>query len=817
MKYPERKWTIYVIHHSHTDIGYTERQEKIEQFHIDFIHQALSILASIESGERKDWAGFKWTCETFWAVERFWEQASEETREQFVRAVQSGAIGLSANYLNMTELIDGSLLRNMIAKSIRFAESHDIKVDSAMTADINGYSWGFAQELADAGVEHLLSCVHPHHGMFPLWKKQTPFWWETPKGNRLLVWNGDHYNLGNDFGFAPKATHSYVILDEFPNETNRENHWEVLEKRVFRYLSQLEAEKFPYSFVPVAVSGLMTDNAPPNAGIIPLLQEWNEKHGDLVELKMVTLSEFFTIFKPHADSIPVYKGDWPDWWSDGVASTAISTQVFRQAKRTLRLVKQLDPEHQVNSPDKIEEIEYQLIQYAEHTWGHSHSVSEPWNPHVQSLRVRKDAYAANASRLTSVALDRILRHRGEAELYPDRPFTYKVINPTAEPVEDVAFLHIDYWECPVFKHGMEVVEIETGSVVPHQIKAISRGWQIIIQVKLNAGEEQSYMLRPAVIESHITTINADLIGSDGVRDVVPFHPIDNPEKIRISEHKISTPYVHISWKAGEGITSWIDLTTGIDLLQESEHAPFTPVYEVTPVQNEAEIMSVRRGMGRNRKGFNVQRSVGRLVRIKTGEQGEMYGTIELQYEVAGMSYYSVFVTAYANMPRVDVAVRLHKDSVWSPENVYVSLPFRASEDEDEQLWLEKAGCMIRPGEDQLPGTCIDFYCIQEGLAFVSPQAGLALATPDAPLIQLGSIEHQARHLHQQSAKGKEPGHLYAWVLNNFWETNFQATVGGFYEFRYLLQWGNDLADANAAIGRCHQMNNGIVAFRTSSK
>ncbi|WP_238555776.1 hypothetical protein [Paenibacillus alvei] len=26
---PNRAWTIYAIHHSHTDIGYTERQEKL--------------------------------------------------------------------------------------------------------------------------------------------------------------------------------------------------------------------------------------------------------------------------------------------------------------------------------------------------------------------------------------------------------------------------------------------------------------------------------------------------------------------------------------------------------------------------------------------------------------------------------------------------------------------------------------------------------------------------------------------------------------------------------------------------------------------
>ena len=37
----EKMWNVYLIHHSHTDIGYTERQEKIMRYHYDFIRQAI--------------------------------------------------------------------------------------------------------------------------------------------------------------------------------------------------------------------------------------------------------------------------------------------------------------------------------------------------------------------------------------------------------------------------------------------------------------------------------------------------------------------------------------------------------------------------------------------------------------------------------------------------------------------------------------------------------------------------------------------------------------------------------------------------------
>jgi hypothetical protein len=37
-----RKWTMYILHHSHTDIGYTDLQEKIIYNHIDYIKTAVN-------------------------------------------------------------------------------------------------------------------------------------------------------------------------------------------------------------------------------------------------------------------------------------------------------------------------------------------------------------------------------------------------------------------------------------------------------------------------------------------------------------------------------------------------------------------------------------------------------------------------------------------------------------------------------------------------------------------------------------------------------------------------------------------------------
>jgi hypothetical protein len=796
--------TLYVIHHSHTDIGYTEMQGRIERWHVDFIRQALQIIESSRSQIDENFTGFKWVCETFWAVERFIDQAKPREVERLIYAITTGDLGLSASYLNFTELIDRHLLDRMTARAVAFGASIGIPVDCALTADINGFGWGFSQTLHDNGVKNLFCCVHTHHGMYPLGRQQIPFWWETPQGDRILVWSGEHYHFGNELGIVPGAVSSYLTKDECDADMIFSDHWGVATLRIPRYFERLEGEGYPYDFVPVMASGLRTDNAPPSKKIIDFIRRWNTENGMDYRIEIVTLGEFFNRLRAESDVLPVYRGDWPDWWSDGAASNPAATTMFRQAQRDLHYYEELTRRYPNLRVADTDEAEYDLALYAEHTFSHSDAMSQPWHALVHGISARKRSFAATGREKIESAIDAALGQLGATPLIAGMPLRYKIINPIERAASGIARLpvyHFEYHELGLDK-GAVIVDTSTGTVLPGQITAVPRGAEYIVFVDLPAGAERVVEVKPspgAAMSLPVNANNTDNAATAESEDIQP--------------RALETTFAKISWENPTGITHWIDKTTETDLIdRDHPDTPFAPVYEITPVANRNDICGVRGNMGLNRKGPDVRCLAGRLIRAREVHAGPVLSTATLDFDVEGTGFYSVTLNAYQNEPRVDVTVRIHKLSVWEPENLFVALPFSPGSAGFER-WLDKAGAMIRPGIDQIPGSLTDYYSVQEGAALCSGTCGVVIATPDTHLIQLGKLDYGPRPLAGDADLASRHFEMYVWLMNNFWETNFEAELGGFYEFRFSVLWGADFRDPVHALERCRDTNYGIRSFR----
>ena len=373
-----RRWTIFVIQHSHIDIGYTEKQEITADQHAQFIRQAVQMALAPEQKTRDESSRFKFTCEGFWQVEQFLAKATPRERRDFIRALKMGVMELTACRLHFTELPDQDLLRRSLRPAVDFASKEGIPLRMSMECDINGLSWGMADALAEVGVRWLSMNINHHHGGYPFGRPLVPFYWESPSGKRLLAWCGMAYHKANLFGlmggqtpdgdpgvpgFTLPGTNTVIDVQDIS----------FAERKLLPLLQWLETTGYPYDFLPLMGSGLYTDNSPPGEQYCRIIQQWNAKHGRAVHVRTATQAEFFQHLEQHAGNLPVHRGEWTDWWSEGVAATPQDTLVFRNAQRTRHLIDLLDPEGKVVSPERRAAIDDKLMLYAEHTFGYSHT------------------------------------------------------------------------------------------------------------------------------------------------------------------------------------------------------------------------------------------------------------------------------------------------------------------------------------------------------------------------------------------------------------------------------------------------------------
>jgi alpha-mannosidase len=112
--------------------------------------------------------------------------------------------------------------------------------------------------------------------------------------------------------------------------------------------------------------------------------------------------------------------------------------------------------------------------------------------------------------------------------------------------------------------------------------------------------------------------------------------------------------------------------------------------------------------------------------------------------------------------------------------VHIAFPFAVP---NGQVRYDVAGAVVRPGEDQLPGSCKNFFSVNSWVDVSAADYGITLATPDIPLAEFGQMTAE-QPWRTDVASGTA---VYSYVLNNYWHTNFRADQSGMIDFHYALK------------------------------
>lgn len=827
-------WDICVVHHSHTDIGYTDLQEKIIHTQVDFIRCAVSIILD---GYERDTPerDFKWNCETYFCVERFLAESSEDERNNFFECVKRGNIGISASYLNFSDLVDIDILNRRTREMVEIFAGRDIQVHSAMNADVNGISLGMRDVFAEQGIDFFFTNIHCHHGMYPLYRNQTPYYWTHGKhgrhggDKRILVWNGEHYHLGNVFGLVEEA-HTNFITENYVGTAGgtdtgadagadsvshrKDAHIASIKAKFDAYIGQLLDSDYPYRFFPIGVSGVFSDNGPPNPDIIHTIGAFNERFGDEMRLRMVTLDELGEAVKQNLKrtvesgasegpvqgplQVPEYSGDLNDWWAHGVASTPYAVKHYREARRIYHLCRALDPDDTFTDTDIRREAEDNLLLFAEHTWGHSSTIGDPFSTIVNSLDIRNISYASKAHESSNVNFLKISHNRGDIMRYYSRSGRIKAIHTGSETARCMASFYIEAYGY----QGVRLIREKTQEEIPTQSSDHPRGILINFIDTFAPNEEKTYRFQEVPRRPKVQNTRVAYIGSERVQDIVNDY---DPLTFRLP-HTLENDFFRIEYRIPEGVISFYDKRADREMLRGGDNRFFTPIYERTEIRTDP--YEERRLLGRNIRGLHAEKHLARLEDVKVLEQGSLFTSVELRWSLPGTTHSAVRIRLYHAMPRIDFTYRVAKTINEEPESLYLPLSLNIP---GAVRYFDKGGVPFRPGIDQIPGSCMEYYLVDTGVVYEAPDCSMLIQLRDVPMVYMGPLRHHPILLCDNAPENNRRD-IHSWVMNNIWETNFKMDLSGFGEFSYTLERMEKTSAAESF--KAMKSSDSVLAFMT---
>lgn len=412
---PVRRWEVYLLHHSHVDIGYTHVQDEVMRMQWSHLRNAVDYAK--KSASYPEGARFKYNAEVLWAVDDFLDKAQPEERAQFIDAVRKGQIGLDALYGNqLTALSRPEELMRMFDRTRRIADITGVDIESAMITDVPGYTWGLIAAMGEYGVKYF--SIGPNSGhrigtIYDAWGDR-PFYWVSPSGkSKVLCWIA-----GKGYSWFHTGL-NYQSIDR-----------KLREGPIFGYLNELDESGYPYDIVHVRYN-IGSDNGPPDPDLADIVKAWNEKYV-YPKLVIATTSEMFREFESrYGDQLPAVSGDFTPYWEDGAASSAEETALTRKAAERLVQAETLwtlrDPA--TYPADEFAEAWRNVLLYNEHTWGSWNSISAPEDEFTLNQWRIKQRFALEADRRSRDLLDRALSNGTP----PETVSTVTVVNTNSWP------------------------------------------------------------------------------------------------------------------------------------------------------------------------------------------------------------------------------------------------------------------------------------------------------------------------------------------------------------------------------------------------
>lgn len=711
-----RPMLVYILPHSHTDVGYTDLQTVVADKQLNNLRRGIELAR--RTANYPEAARYVWNVEVLWAADLFLQRMDSTERAAFLDAVKKGQVELNGMYLNeLSGLCRPEELIQLFRYATELSQTTGKKIESAMISDVPGFTWGGVTAMAQAGIRYLSD--GPNYGerhFMSVWADK-PFYWIGPDGkSKVLVWVPfQGYALAHIYD-----TMSPRLLDDL--------------------CTRLQKPEYPYELTYIRWAGL-GDNGVPDESICDFVRDWNKTYQS-PQFKIAGTTEAFeALEKRYGSSLPEYRGDWTPYWENGAGSAARETAMNRQTAERLTQGQTLFAMfHPKAYPKKDFDVAWKdVLLFSEHTWGAQGSVNEPEHPQTTGQWALKKGYAEEADKQSRALVDLALN---SARTNPVGPMGIEVVNTLSWKRTQLVTISRE-----LSAAGDHVVD-ESGKTVPSQ--RLRSGELAFLAENVPAFASRQYRIERGEAGTLAQTAQASGCGLEN-------------GLIRLRVDETTGGIVELR---GKGIEQNF-AGSGID--------------------EQLNRFIYLRGNAPEQVQTNGP------VHISVGESGPLVASLLIDPDAPGCRHLQRELRLIAGQDYVEIFNRVDKarleatnyQAIEAKESLDFGFPFNLP---NADMLLDIPLAAMRPITDQIPVSCEDWYTIGRWANVANADAGLTWVTLDAPLLQFDDPIGGMRDRGSNADAFKHgPHHLYSWVMNNRWGTNYRAYQEGLTEFRYVLR------------------------------
>ncbi len=735
---PERKWTVFLVPHTHLDVGYTDYQGKVAETQPRVLSQATDFV-----NQNPD---FRFSMDASWNLEQLLLTRSKEKQDEILNLIRQGKMALPVQYCNLlTGYASLETLYRSLYPSKAMAHRYNLPFEYANITDVPSYSWAYPSVLADSGVKYWTAAGNNWRApflLYGLWNEKSPFWWEGPDGKKVLFWYSRHYmQVQSLFGLPPVLP---AVRDSLP---------------IF-----LQAYSKPeYKPDSVMIFGTQVENTDLVPGTATFIAAWNREYA-YPKLQYATFADFFKyIDSRYGTELATYKGDAGPYWEDGIGADAYyvaqdrANQNRALSAEVLATVSQtLDPS--LHPPaDLVTDIWRNIVLFSEHTWASYNSITQP--NHIETLKQLevKDDRATTARLEIDDLMNRSLSQLADQIHVPaDTLVVFNSLNWRRDALV----------ETDLFDHAV-VKDLATGADVSLEVLWKKEGF---LHVRFMAKDVPSVGYKCYAVS----------YPAEG--------PVAPPAPPVTRESSVENAFYRLTLDPSSGaVSSIFDKQLNRDIVDGRSPYKFGQYLYVTGGDGNTQIM-------RPVKTWPLAE-----LTVHPASEGELLGvsrtpfgrSIRLRSKATNTSEIATEILLFDQEKKIEFINHVRKEPVTTKEGVYFAFPVGTATPgfgyAIQEGWVD-------PARDLLKGASLEWFNVQYWMASRDNELTVGIVPLDAPLASFGDIN---RGLWPSEFKPKSST-IFSYVMNNYWDTNYRAAQGGDFVFRYVVTSDRSLDPASLA-------------------